>query len=134
MARCNTDSDGPTTARWFRGSFGGVRLRRDRATAPLQHICVFRFLCFVCPIRFSIGNANAAHRSGRGHNAELVEARPRRSATSFEAFVSAALRLDQVAMRDWLRKRLRNRPFAAPVDLAAFAISDRDIALLLRGS
>jgi hypothetical protein len=52
----------------------------------------------------------------------------------FKAFVSAALRLDQVAMRDWLRKLLRNRPFAAPVDLAAFAILDRDIALLLRGS
>ena len=25
----------------------------------------------------------------------------------FEAFVSAALRLDRVAMRDWLRKRFR---------------------------
>jgi hypothetical protein len=35
----------------------------------------------------------------------------------FEAFVSAALRLDRVAMRDWLRKRLRNRPLAAPIDL-----------------
>jgi hypothetical protein len=58
----------------------------------------------------------------------------RRSATQFfEAFVSAALRLDRVAMRDWLRKRLRNRPLAAPVDPAAFAISDRDMALLLKG-
>jgi hypothetical protein len=50
----------------------------------------------------------------------------------FEAFVSAALRLDRVAMRDWLRKRLRNRPLAAPVDLTRFAISDRDMALLLK--
>jgi hypothetical protein len=50
----------------------------------------------------------------------------------FEAFVSAALRLDRVAMRDWLRKRLRNRPLAAQVDLTAFAISDRDMALLLK--
>jgi hypothetical protein len=49
----------------------------------------------------------------------------------FEAFVSAALRLDRVAMRDWLRKRLRNRPLAAPVDLTHFAISD-DMALLLK--
>jgi hypothetical protein len=51
-----------------------------------------------------------------------------------EAFVSAALRLDRVAMRDWLRKRLRNRPLAAPVDPACFAISDRDIALILRAT
>jgi hypothetical protein len=134
MARCNTDSDGPTTARWFRGSFGGVRLRRDRATAPLQHICVFRFLCFVCPIRFSIGNANARIDLVAATMQSLSRLDPAQRDQFFEAFVSAALRLDQVAMRDWLRKRLRNRPFAAPVDLAAFAISDRDIALLLRGS
>ena len=50
----------------------------------------------------------------------------------FEAFVGAALRLDRVAMRDWLRKRLRNRPLAAPIDPACFAISDRDMALLLK--
>ena len=50
----------------------------------------------------------------------------------FEAFVSAALRLDRVAMRDWLRKRLRNRPLAAPVDLTHFAISDVDLTLLMK--
>ena len=60
----------------FAGPLEGMPLRGDRATAPLQHICVFRFLRFVCPIRFSKGNANAAHRSGRGHDAGLVEARP----------------------------------------------------------
>ena len=52
----------------------------------------------------------------------------------FRAFVSAALRLDRVAMRDWLRKRLRNRPLAAPIDPASFAISDADIALLMRAA
>ena len=50
----------------------------------------------------------------------------------FEAFVGAALRLDRVAMRDWLRKRLRNRPLAAPIDPTAFTISDADIAALLK--
>ena len=50
----------------------------------------------------------------------------------FEAFVSAALRLDRVAMRDWLRKRLRNRPLAAPVDLTRFTVSDADFAALLK--
>ena len=62
----------------------------------------------------------------------LVEARPGAARQVFPAFVSAALRLDRVAMRDWLRKRLRNRPLAAPIDLAGFAISDRDLALLLK--
>ena len=50
----------------------------------------------------------------------------------FEAFVSAALRLDRVAMRDWLRKRLRRRPLAAPIDLSRFTISDGDFAALLK--
>jgi hypothetical protein len=49
-----------------------------------------------------------------------------------EAFVSAALRLDRVAMRDWLRKRLRNRPLAAPVDLTRFTVSDGDLASMLK--
>jgi hypothetical protein len=57
------------------GSFGERELTGDRATAGYLHICVFSFL-FRCPIRFSKGNANAAHRSGRDDNAGLVEARP----------------------------------------------------------
>jgi hypothetical protein len=32
------------------GSPGHVTLRGDRATAPLPHICVFRFSCFFWPI------------------------------------------------------------------------------------
>ena len=50
----------------------------------------------------------------------------------FRSFVSAALRLDRVAMRDWLRKRLRNRPLAAPVDLTRFTVSDGDLASMLK--
>jgi hypothetical protein len=49
----------------------------------------------------------------------------------FEALVSAALRLDRLQFREWLRKRLRSHPLVA-VDLTAFAISDRDMALLLK--
>ena len=49
----------------------------------------------------------------------------------FEALVSAALRLDRLQFREWLRKRLRSRPLVA-VDLTAFAISDSDMALLLK--
>ena len=51
----------------------------------------------------------------------------------FEAFVKAALRLDQLALRAWLRRRLQYPPLAA-IDPAAFAISDVDIALLLRAA
>jgi hypothetical protein len=52
----------------------------------------------------------------------------------FESFISAALRLDRVAMRDWLRKRLRSRPLAAPVDLTRYLFADADIALILRAT
>ena len=52
----------------------------------------------------------------------------------FRAFVSAALRLDRVPMRDWLRKRLQNPPLAAPIDPASFIFADADIASLLRAA
>jgi hypothetical protein len=114
------------------GPLGHVTLRGVRATASLQHICNFRFLCFVCPIHFSKGT--------RMRRIDLVAAtmqgwsrlNPAQRDQFFEAFVSAALRLDRVAMRDWLRKRLRNRPLAAPVDLARFTVSDRDLASMLK--
>ena len=48
----------------------------------------------------------------------------------FEAFVRAALRLDRLELRAWLRRRLQYPPLAA-VDPASFAISDADIAALL---
>ena len=50
----------------------------------------------------------------------------------FEAFLKAALRLDALALRAWLRRRLKNPPLAAPIDLARFTISDADMALLLK--
>jgi hypothetical protein len=48
----------------------------------------------------------------------------------FEAFVKAALRLDRLELRAWLRRRLQYPPLAA-IDPAAFIISDADMALLL---
>jgi len=48
-----------------------------------------------------------------------------------EAFLKAALRLDRLELRAWLLRRLRNAPLAEPIDPARFAISDRDMALLL---
>ena len=50
----------------------------------------------------------------------------------FKAGLKAALRLDRLELRAWLLRRLRNPPLAAPIDPARFAISDADIALLLR--
>ncbi|WP_338822716.1 hypothetical protein WDM22_02025 [Bradyrhizobium septentrionale] len=49
-----------------------------------------------------------------------------------EMFLRAALRLGGTELRRWLRRRVRTAPLAAPVDPARFAISDRDIAALLR--
>ena len=40
----------------------------------------------------------------------------------FEAFLKAALRLDALALRAWLRRRLRNPPLAATIDPARFTI------------
>ena len=50
----------------------------------------------------------------------------------FRAGLKAALRLDRLEFRAWLLRRLRTAPLSAPVDSAAFAISDRDMALLLK--
>ncbi len=52
----------------------------------------------------------------------------------FEAFVKAALRLDQLALRAWLRRRLQYPPLAAPIDPASFIFADADIASLLRSA
>ena len=52
----------------------------------------------------------------------------------FEAFLKAAVRLDALALRAWLRRRLRNPPLAATIGLARFTISDADIALLIRAA
>jgi hypothetical protein len=51
----------------------------------------------------------------------------------FEAFVKAALRLDRLELRAWLRRRLKNPPLAEPIDLAMI-FADADIALLLRAA
>ena len=63
----------------------------------------------------------------------LNEARRQRF---FEAFVSAALRLDQLALRAWLRRRLKDPPLAPPIDPARllFGDGDIDIALILRAA
>jgi hypothetical protein len=64
-----------------------------------------------------------------------VESRARLDAAQrerfFRAFV-AAVRLDQLALRAWLLKRLKSGPLAAPIDPARFTISDADMALLLK--
>jgi hypothetical protein len=52
----------------------------------------------------------------------------------FEAFLKAALRLDALALRAWLRRRLKNPPLAEPIDPARFIFADADIASLLRAA
>jgi hypothetical protein len=52
----------------------------------------------------------------------------------FEALLDAALRLDRLELRAWLRRRLKNPPLAAPIDPARFAISDVDVALIMRAA
>jgi hypothetical protein len=50
----------------------------------------------------------------------------------FRAGLKAALQLDRREFRAWLLRRVRTAPLAAPIDPAAFAISHRDMALLLK--
>ena len=51
----------------------------------------------------------------------------------FEAFLKAALRLDALALRAWLRRRRQYPPLAAPIDPASL-LADVDIALILRAA
>ena len=52
----------------------------------------------------------------------------------FEAFLQAALRLDRLELRAWLRRRLQNPPLAEPIDPARLIFGDADIASLLRAA
>jgi hypothetical protein len=51
----------------------------------------------------------------------------------FEVFLKAALRLDRLEVRAWLRRRLQYPPLAEPIDPARL-LADVDIALLLRAA
>jgi hypothetical protein len=50
----------------------------------------------------------------------------------FRAGLKPALRLPPLQFRAWLLRRVRTHPLAAPTDPACFAISDREMALLLK--
>jgi hypothetical protein len=50
----------------------------------------------------------------------------------FQSGLKAALRLDRQEFRAWLLRRVHEPPLGAPVDPARFAISEADIALLMR--
>jgi hypothetical protein len=52
----------------------------------------------------------------------------------FETFLKAALRLEGLELRAWLRRRLQNPPLAAPIDPASFIFQDADIVALLRAA
>jgi hypothetical protein len=49
----------------------------------------------------------------------------------FEMFLAAAVRLDKLELRAWLRRRLREPPLAPPIDPASFIFRDADIAALI---
>ena len=59
---------------------------------------------------------------------------PQQRERFFQAGLRAALRLERQELRAWLMRRLIEPPLAAPVDPASFAISEADIALLMRSA
>jgi hypothetical protein len=117
------------------GPSESVSLCGDRATAPIENISVFCFCAFVfCSILFS--------RERDMRRIDLYEATMmgwgRLDAAQRERFfragLKAALRLDRLEFRAWLLRRLQFAPLAAPIDPASFAISDADIAILMRAA
>jgi hypothetical protein len=52
----------------------------------------------------------------------------------FQSGLKAALRLERQEFRDWLLRRIGEPPLAAPVDPSRIAISQADIALLLKSA
>jgi hypothetical protein len=59
---------------------------------------------------------------------------PQQRERFFQAGLRAALRLERQEFRDWLLRRLHEPPLAAPVDPGRFAISEADVALLMRSA
>jgi hypothetical protein len=57
---------------------------------------------------------------------------PKQRDRFLEAGVKAALRLGPKGFRHWLLRRVRSPPLAPPIDPAVFALSDRDVATLLK--
>jgi hypothetical protein len=51
----------------------------------------------------------------------------------FERFLEAALRLDALALRAWLRRRLRQAPLSVGFDPATLQLSDDDLRQLAKG-
>jgi hypothetical protein len=49
----------------------------------------------------------------------------------FEMFLAAAVRLDRLELRAWLRRRLKNPPLAPPLDPASLLFADVNITLIL---
>jgi hypothetical protein len=68
----------------------------------------------------------------RGDDALARTVNPQQRDRFFQAGLRAALRLNPPQFRAWLLRRLKNHPLAPAVDLVRFAISDADMALLLK--
>jgi hypothetical protein len=59
---------------------------------------------------------------------------PQQRERFFRAGLRTALRLERQEFREWLIRRVGEPPLAEPVDPASFAISQADIALLMRSA
>jgi len=59
---------------------------------------------------------------------------PQQRERFFQSGLKAALRLDRQEFRAWLLRRLHEPPLAAPIDPARFAVSEADIAHLMRSA
>ena len=117
----------------FRVLWGRVNLPRgprDRTLSAYSQIFVFRFSFAEFRLKaHEMRRTDLTEATMQGW-ARLDAAQRQRF---FEAFLKAALRLDALALRAWLRRRLKNPPLAAPIDPARLIFADADIAILLAG-
>ena len=107
VAGCAPSNDGGPP-RSVAGSLGACHKRGDRATAPFSIFAISRF---------SFSFAEFAFKAHEMRRIDLSEATmqgwARLDAAQrqrfFEAFLKAALRLDRLELRAWLRRRLNTR-------------------------
>ena len=126
-----SDGDPP---RSVAGSLGACHPPRGPRNRALSAYLRFWFLWF--PLLKLVSQRHA--KCGAIWSRQLWKAGRRLDAAQrerfFQAGLKAALRLDRLEFRAWLLRRVRNPPLAAPVDLACYAISDADIALLMKAA
>ena len=106
----------------------GPKIKAEKARPPTLGI----FAIFV--LRLSFAENSGRHKMRNDLLTEMRGAWARLDLAArdqfFDAFLRAALRLNHVDLRAWLRRRVRQPPLGLPADLTNLTFSAADLALL----